>query len=88
MRDAVMLKKELIASLPPDRQQELRKLITYSFSIETPDDDADDDANDSRVEFSTANAKLMWSQSMWSRKWKKRFQRDSDAAPTETTSLV
>ena len=89
MRDAVMLKKDLMASLPPERQAELRKLITYSFNIETPDDDADDNANDDRLEVSTENAKLLWATSVWNRKgFKKRSQQENDGAPTESTSLV
>lgn len=89
MRDAVMLKKDLMASLPPGRQSELRKLITYSFNIETPDDDADDETNDDRLEVSAENAKKLWaSTSMWNQKLKRRSQAGSDAPPTESTSLV
>ena len=89
LRDALLLKKDLMASLPPDRQAELRKLITYSFNTETPDDDDDDDANDTRVEASAANAKqLLWSKSPWRRKTKTNTSQDSGGHPNESTSLV
>ena len=89
LRDAVMLKKDLMASLPPHRQSELRKLITYSFNIETPDDDAEDDATDDRLEVNAENAKLLLSSSVWKRKsFKRRSQVESAGAPSESTSLV
>ena len=72
LRDALLLKKDLMASLPPERQIELRKLITYSFNTETPDDDDDDDAHDTRVEVSAANAKKML---LWSKRRKRKRKR-------------
>lgn len=88
LRDALLLKKDLMASLPPDRQAELRKLITYSFNTETPDDDDDDDAHDNRVEVSAANAKqMLWSKSPWRHKTNTNSQ-DSGGHPNESTSLV
>ena len=91
LRDAVLLKKDLMASLPPGRQAELRKLITYSFNIETPDDDPDDDhAHDDRLSINMENAKQLWaSTSLWNRKSiKRRSQAEAGGAPTESTSLV
>ena len=89
LRDALLLKKDLIASLPPERQIELRKLITYSFNTETPDDDDDDDAHDTRVEVSAANAKqMLWSKSPWRRKTNNTNSQSSDGQPNESTSLV
>ena len=83
MRDAVLLKKDLMASLPPERQRELRKFITDSFNTETPDieDDDDDEAMDTRISISAENAKslLVWGGNPWKR-------RSNAAAAATTTS--
>jgi len=68
LRDAILLKKDIIASIPADRQKELRKLITQSFDIETPDEDHDDPGSDSRMEVNMNNIKNLWSESIWNRK--------------------
>ena len=95
LRDAVLLKKDLMSKFSADRQIELRKLITYSFDVETPDDDDDDEANDNRMSITKENAKLMWANSAWSKKgmniFKRRSQREKtsgDGEPSETTNLV
>ncbi|CAB9506424.1 receptor accessory protein [Seminavis robusta] len=89
MRDAVLLKKDLMASIPEDRQAELRRLIAHSFNTDTPDEE--DDAQDDRMEINPENAKLLWSTSMWNRKSKRKLNASerSDGAPAnESTSLV
>ena len=91
LRDAVLLKKDLIASLPPERQLELRRLITYSFNTETPDDDDDDNAHDDRLEVTAENAKLVlsWASSPWSMKAKtRRISQRQEGVANESTSLV
>ena len=88
LRDAVLLKKDLMASLPPERQAELRKLITYSFNVDTPDNDDDADANDSRMEVNAENAKkMLWSTSPWGHK-KTNTNTQDGGPPNESTSLV
>jgi TB2/DP1, HVA22 family len=88
LRDALLLKKDLMANLPPNRQVELRKLITYAFNTETPDDDEGDHANDGRIEINKENARLLWSQSVWNRQKSKRHNVPPDGPPNESTSLV
>jgi hypothetical protein len=87
----------MMASLPPHRQVELRKLITYAFNTETPDDDDDNDnvqqaAHDGKMEFNKENAKLLWVQStsIWnpSSRSKRNNLQSADGPPTESTSLV
>lgn len=88
MRDAIMLKKDLMASLPPDRQEQLRKLITDSFNTETPDIEDDDDAMDQRVSISHDNVTALlrpWSK----KKWKSQHhQQQGGGDANETTPLV
>lgn len=95
MRDAVLLKKDLMANLPEERQKQLRMLIADSFNIETPDIEDDDDAIDSRVSISADNAKsLLWGGNPWRRKCTFGNKRQSgdggrdENAPNETTTLV
>jgi len=91
LRDAVMLKKQILDSLPADRQSEVRKLIAYSFDIETPDDEDDHDANDPRLSINHENAKavLSWATSAWNPKiYRRKSSQQQGGTPNETTSLV